>query len=204
MVARGSLLMWLLRRVAMSNLARSSLAVLVGLCLLASHSSGQGKRPPLPTDLTRRVDRYGDLLPAGVICSLGTQRFRGGGENLAFSPDGKTIASGAGSIRVFNSVTGSVIKEAAQRPGVHARDGVFSGWPTDRHGRRSPAAGRASFARLPEALGHGDRRRTGQHLMDRGARSEVFALPAGRRHDNRRQHRRHAALLGLGNQRASP
>jgi WD40 repeat protein len=63
-----------------------------------------------------RVDRHGDALPEGAIERLGTTRFRHDGSinSLAFSPDGKRLATvGEGAVRVWECDTG---KELSSTP----------------------------------------------------------------------------------------
>ncbi len=58
----------------------------------AAHEKGPG---PVRVQPAAGVDQDGDPLPAGALVRLGTTRFRHGSmtANVAFSPDGKTIAS---------------------------------------------------------------------------------------------------------------
>lgn len=51
----------------------------------------------------RRVDAFGDPLPAGAVYRLGTLRWRheGGAESVAYSPDGKILAANSADGMVF-------------------------------------------------------------------------------------------------------
>ncbi len=116
------------------------------LILLAGqfrHEVARADNPPgaNPSDPTHN-DRHGDPLPPGALDRLGTYRLRQGNSlhSVAFSPDGKTIASaGDGPIRVWDLATG---KERQQIKGqkdtlrslIFSRDGktlVAAGLFTD-------------------------------------------------------------------------
>jgi len=80
----------------------------------------ENKKTSQPNE-ARRVDRQGDPLPAGALVRLGTMRLRHaeGVQCVAFSPDGKTIASGADHelIHIWDKVTGqekSPLRRAGQ------------------------------------------------------------------------------------------
>src|SRR5262249_55909665 len=56
----------------------------------------EGATPAPAVREAKRMDAHGDPLPAGVRARLGTTRFRQGGwiNSLAWSPDGKVLATG--------------------------------------------------------------------------------------------------------------
>ena len=69
-----------------------------------------------------KVDHMGDPLPAGALARFGTVRLRhaGGVRSVAFSPDGKTLASGSSdeTIRLWDVVTGKELRQFGGRQGI--------------------------------------------------------------------------------------
>jgi RNA polymerase sigma factor (sigma-70 family) len=99
-------------------LLATSLALVVGagVTLVGVYGGPDGKdAPPTPAPPPRvveaAVDHFGDPLPAGAICRLGTARHRAAGADLAVSPDGKTVVTvGSGlAVRTFDAKTGDTL-----------------------------------------------------------------------------------------------
>src|ERR1051326_5009434 len=68
--------------------------------------------------LADEKDRYGDDLPPGAVDRLGSLRLGQSSvfQKIAYSPDGKTLISAAGSIRVWDAATGEMLREMADDP----------------------------------------------------------------------------------------
>jgi WD40 repeat protein len=102
-----------------SRLAASSLMVLaytivVGLSNLYSADQEQPAKSDekKPAEVKPRTDLHGDALPAGALQRLGTVRFRHNATAIAYSPDGKILASGGhdNAIRLFDAASGKEIR----------------------------------------------------------------------------------------------
>jgi WD40 repeat protein len=83
--------------------------------LTAALSVALGILPAALADPPRvPADSHGDRLPEGAIARLGTPRFRHGASlaSVAFSPDGKTLASGGSDARIkqWDAVTGKELR----------------------------------------------------------------------------------------------
>jgi WD40 repeat protein len=68
-----------------------------------------------PADAKSYKDLHGDALPQGAIARGGTVRFRHRSSAVAYSPDGKILASGGhdNQIRLFDAATGKEIRRLA-------------------------------------------------------------------------------------------
>jgi WD40 repeat protein len=92
----------------------AGIAAGVGLRMSLPVAADTPAKPDSPTPAAAArpdpvVDRYGDPLPDGATVRFGTVRFRHGGQlhSVAFSPDGKTIASGGfGRVMLWEADTG--------------------------------------------------------------------------------------------------
>src|SRR5262249_22727413 len=104
---------------ALTLLATLGFAVAVGHRALPSKHEGPApkaqaagdRRAAKPEDRKPRVDRLGDPLPDEAVARMGSGRMRHPGyvRTLAFSPDGKSIVSGAGGgIRIWDAATGKL------------------------------------------------------------------------------------------------
>jgi WD40 repeat protein len=88
---------------------------------LPSREVSAGEPPAAPTSRALagvpapNTDAYGDPLPAGAVARLGTVRLRPA-HCLAFSPDGKTLATAeVGLIRFWDAATGRQVSQIAPR-----------------------------------------------------------------------------------------
>ncbi len=84
---------------------------------LLSPSAGEARQEPTPPADVKdapRLDRHGDALPPGAVARLGTVRLRHGFITyaVAFSPDGKTLATGGGGrgLCLWDAATGKELR----------------------------------------------------------------------------------------------
>ncbi|SRR5579883_1535360 len=83
----------------------------------ASPAARRAEQPKSETTSQRRTDNYGDPLPPGALARIGTVRLREGNVifKLAYSPDGKMLATGTGElrkncIRLWDTATGKQLR----------------------------------------------------------------------------------------------
>jgi hypothetical protein len=87
-----------------------------------------------------RPDLYGDPLPAGAMARLGTVRFRHHATAAAYSPNGKTLATGGRDnvIRLFDAATGKALRRMTGHRAAERNTGVFGGGGVPSVSRASP------------------------------------------------------------------
>ena len=94
-----------------ASLALGAYVLVAGLGYL--HSADPVKAAdPKAAETKISTDLYGDPLPAGALQRLGTARFRHNSTAIAYSPDGKMLASGGrdNTIRLLDAATGKEIR----------------------------------------------------------------------------------------------
>jgi WD40 repeat protein len=99
----------------MSTRPFAAAALLSGILAVSDLTASGRPEPPVEPGEKEsiRTDRYGDPLPAGAVMRLGTLRFcQPFPWSLAFSPDGKLLASGGGDncIRLWDPDTGKEVR----------------------------------------------------------------------------------------------
>ncbi len=89
----------------------SLLALTTGTSVYGGPARADGKDSSEPAP-PAHVDRYGDPLPPGAIARLGTVRLRHTKPvgPITFAPDGKVLASGGRSIRIWDVTTGKQVR----------------------------------------------------------------------------------------------
>src|SRR5205085_1412610 len=82
---------------------------------IAQRKEGPKQAPPvLKQPQPERKDLYGDALPAGAVARGGTVRFRHRSTAIAYSPDGKFLASGGGldgTAKLWAPLTGTRLQQ---------------------------------------------------------------------------------------------
>ena len=112
-------------RCAAAPLAVAAYAVVAGLGYLQSADPGQPVRADAPKagEVQVRTDLHGDALPSGALQRLGTVRFRHQSTAIAYSPDGKVLASGGRDnvVRLFDAATGKELRRLiGHKPRIYA------------------------------------------------------------------------------------
>src|SRR5262249_18583653 len=87
------------------------------------HSPDKEAEKPAEPKIVK--DLYGDALPQGAVARGGTARFRHSSSAIAYSPDGKLLASGGhdNQIRLFDAATGREVRRlAGHQPRIYKPD----------------------------------------------------------------------------------
>jgi WD40 repeat protein len=108
----------------------------VAACLLVGVVAARaaplpGELPGIPTtDCAERLDRFGDPLPERAVARIGTVRFRHEGDvsALAWSPDGKLLASGGHDplVRLWDPRSGQEVRSISGHQGRSVWSLAFS------------------------------------------------------------------------------
>jgi WD40 repeat protein len=155
-VARGLMVAMAMKWAAAVLVVVSLVSTGAGRVALAGRDDGPQPQPGPPSGEPAAragapaIDRYGDPLPRGAIARLGTTGFRHANifPRVFFAPDGKTLVTAQGEVRVWNVATGRLLRS------------FDAGWQVapSPDGRTLFAAGRGVLRAIDSSTGRERRR----------------------------------------------
>jgi hypothetical protein len=130
---------------------RQGIRLFFVLLVFAGGDAVKGQNPAAAGGQAVRTDLYGDPLPEGALARLSTVRLRhpGGVVALAYSPDGRVLATGGseGTVGLWDLATGKELRK------LKGHDGAVLALAFSADGRRLISGGRDTTALIWDVAG---------------------------------------------------